>query len=155
MAGWTPPLLLKRIQIGIVCMIPSRVSILIPAYKFARYLPETIESVLEQDYPNFEVFISDDCSQDGSDEIIARYAARDTRIRTHVHSPNLGMVKNWNFCLDQARGEYIKFVFGDDKLASRQALSKLVRLLEMNPSATMAVSARRVIDANSSVIDLW
>src|SRR4029078_349231 len=103
-------------------MTSPLVSILIPTYDYGRYLPEAIESVLEQDYPNFEVLISDDASRDDSAKVIARYAAKDPRIRAHIQPANLGMVENWNWCLREARGEYIKFLFGDDKLASREAL---------------------------------
>src|ERR1035441_7330528 len=108
-------------------MALPRISVLIPTYNYARYLPEAIESVLEQDLRDLEVLISDDGSTDGSAEVIACYAAKDSRIRFQIHPANLGMVQNWNWCLSAARGEYIKFLFGDDKLASRQALRKLDR----------------------------
>ena len=136
-------------------MKSPRISVLIPTYNYARYLPEAIESVLEQDWRDLELLISDDGSTDGSREVIARYAAKDSRIRFQIHPTNLGMVQNWNWCLSEARGEYIKFLFGDDKLASRQALGKLLELLETNPSATLAASARYVLGEKSEVLDLW
>ena len=64
------------------------------------------------------------------------------------------MVANWNYCLSLARGEYVQFLFGDDKLADRQALAKMVRLLEANPSAVLAAAARNIIDDNSEVIEV-
>jgi glycosyltransferase involved in cell wall biosynthesis len=136
-------------------MTVPKVSVLIPTYNYARYLPEAIESILAQDFRNFELLISDDCSTDNSAEVIARYAARDSRIRFQIHSANLGMVQNWNWCLSQARGEYIKFIFGDDRLATRQALGGLIELLETNASAVLAVSARSVIDENSKIVEVW
>jgi glycosyltransferase involved in cell wall biosynthesis len=136
-------------------MTVPKISVLIPTYNYARYLPEAIESILAQDFRNFELLISDDCSTDNSAEVITRCAAADSRIRFHVHSKNLGMVENWNWCLSEARGEYIKYVFGDDKLANRQALGKLVELLEANTSTVLAVSARSVIDENSKVVEVW
>jgi glycosyltransferase involved in cell wall biosynthesis len=139
-------------------MVPvtiPKVSVLIPTYNYARYLPEAIESILAQDFRDFELLISDDCSKDNSAEVIARFAARDSRIRFQIHSKNLGMVENWNWCLSQARGEYIKYVFGDDKLTNRQALGRLVELLETNAAVVLAVSARAVIDANSIVAEVW
>ena len=129
-----------------------KVSVLIPTFNYARYLPEAIESVLEQDLRDFELLISDDCSSDNSAEVIARYAAKDHRIRVQIHPQNLGMVRNWNWCLSEARGPYAKFLFGDDRLASRSALSQLVGLLESNPSAIIASSPRFLIDENSNVI---
>ena len=132
-----------------------KISVLIPTHNYARYLAEAIESVLEQDWRDLELLISDDASTDGSAEVIAAYAAKDSRIRFQIHPTNLGMVPNWNWCLSEARGEYIKFLFGDDRLANRQALGKMLELLETNPSATLAASARYVIGEKSEVLDLW
>jgi len=101
------------------------------------------------------LLVSDDCSTDGSAELLRRYAAKDNRIRCHIHSTNLGMVQHWNWCLSQARGEYVKFLFGDDKLANPQALSTLLGLLEGNPSAVLAASPRYQIDEDSKIIELW
>jgi glycosyltransferase involved in cell wall biosynthesis len=136
-------------------MTSPKVSVLIPTYNYVRYLPEAIESVLEQDWRDLELLISDDGSTDGSREVIARYAAQDSRIRFQIHPTNLGMVRNWNWCLSEARGEYIKFLFGDDKLASRQALGKLLQVLETNASVALTASARYVIGENSEVLETW
>ena len=65
------------------------------------------------------------------------------------------MVNNWNYCLEQARGEYIKYVFGDDRLWHPQALSKMLALLERHPSATLAASARAILDEHSRVVNIW
>lgn len=131
------------------------VSVLLPTYHYARYLPEAIESVLAQDYPNLEIIISDDASPDGSADILRAYAARDPRIRAVAHEQNLGMVANWNWCLQQARGTYVKYLFGDDRLASPHAISRLVDLLESSPRASLAASARVLIDHDSRVTGVW
>lgn len=136
-------------------MTKPKISVLIPTYNYSRYLPEAIESVLRQDWQDFEILISDDASTDGSADIIARYAAIDRRIRFKVHPANLGMVQNWNWCLSEARGEYIKYLFGDDILASPKALRRLVELLESNSSAVLAASARYVIDESSEIVEVW
>jgi len=134
-------------------MTAPKVSVLIPTYNYARYLPEAIESVLEQDFRDFELLISDDCSTDNSAEVIARYAARDGRIRFQIHPKNLGMVENWNWCLSQARGEYIKFIFGDDKLLSPSAIGKMAALMESDPAISLVSTASKVIDARSTAIE--
>jgi hypothetical protein len=72
-----------------------------------------------------------------------------------VNAVNLGMVNNWNHCLQLARGEYIKFVFGDDKLLRPQALGRMAALLRDNPSATLAASARTILDEKSNVMEIW
>jgi glycosyltransferase involved in cell wall biosynthesis len=136
-------------------MSAPRISVLIPTYRYAGYLREALDSVLAQDFADFEVLVSDDCSGDGSAEILAEYAARDARVRAHVHPKNVGMVQNWNWCLRESRGEYVKFVFGDDMLARPDALGKLAALLDAHPAAALATSARSVIDEKSRVTDVW
>jgi dihydroneopterin aldolase len=129
-----------------------KISVLIPSYNNARYLPEAIESVLEQDFQDFELVVVDNCSQDGSQEAIRRFAARDNRIRFQANESNIGMVGNFNRCLSLAQGEYVQFLMSDDKLACRSALTRMVELIESEPSAILAACARLLIDADSNVI---
>jgi glycosyltransferase involved in cell wall biosynthesis len=136
-------------------MNPPKVSVLIPTYNYARYLAEAIESVLEQDFEDFELIIADDCSADNTAEVVRPFCVRDARVHFSVNSTNLGMVNNWNQCLAQARGEYIKFLFGDDKLIHRQALRKMLALMERYPSAVLAASARIILDEESNEVDIY
>src|SRR3954465_15469514 len=130
-------------------------SVLIPNFNYAQYLPEALESVLSQEFQDFELLISDDCSQDGSAKVIESYVSRDGRIRAKIHSSNLGMVENWNWCLAEARGEYIKFLLADDKLADSRALTQFVEMLDANPSASLAASARVVRWEESEKQEVW
>lgn len=132
-----------------------KVSVLIPTFKYARFLPEAIESVMAQDFKDFELIISDDASNDGSAEIIQGYVRRDPRVRAHIQERNLGMVANWNWCLSQASGLYVKFLFGDDRLNSPQALGRMALMLDLNPQATLAASARLILDEDSNAIEIW
>jgi len=135
--------------------MPCTLSVLIPTYNYGRYLPEAIDSVLGQDFTDFELLVSDDASTDDSTAVISHYAAKDPRVRFQLHPANLGMVANWNWCLQHARGDYVKYLFGDDCLASRHSLGRMVALLENNPGATMAATGRLVLDENSAVTGLW
>jgi len=132
-----------------------KISVLIPTYNYARFLPEAIESVLAQDFQDFELLVVDDASSDNTAEVVRPFCARDARVRFAVNSSNLGMVNNWNQCLEQARGEYIKFLFGDDKLFHPQALSKLLALMSAHPSAALAASARAILDEKSNPVDVY
>lgn len=89
-------------------------SVAIPAYRGARHLPATIESVLVQGFGDFELIIVDDHSPDDTAEIVARYA--DPRIRYLRNERNLGAQGSWNRCLDEARGTYFKLLPQDDVL---------------------------------------
>lgn len=131
------------------------ISVLMPTYNYASYLPEAIASVLAQDFQDFELLIVDDASADNTAGAVKTFCGRDARIKFAVNPANLGMVNNWNHCLKEARGKYIKFLFGDDKLSDPQALTKLITLLRNNPSATLAASARAILDEKSNVIDIW
>jgi glycosyltransferase involved in cell wall biosynthesis len=134
---------------------PPAISVLIPTYGFARFLPQAIESVLSQSFRDIEVIVSDDASADGSAEVVRRYAATDPRIRPHVHGRNVGMVANWNWCLAQAQGRYVKYVFGDDFLAHPDALRRLWELMEGNSAAALAASARAVVDETGRPMEIW
>ncbi|MGP8200420.1 MAG: glycosyltransferase family 2 protein [Limisphaerales bacterium] len=136
-------------------MNPPKISVLIPTYNYARFLPEAIESVLAQDFADFELLIVDDCSADNTAAVVQPFCARDARVRFSVNAANLGLANNWNHCLDQARGEYIKFLFGDDKLCHSQALGKMIALLERHSSATLAAAARVILDEKSKVVDVY
>ncbi len=124
-----------------------KVSVLIPTYNYARYLPEAIESVLSQSFTDFELIILDDHSTDETAEILARYAAQDGRISFKINPHNLGMVSNWNKCLGEAAGEYVKYLFADDLLCSADALRLMVTALDEEPAASMVASARSIIDS--------
>lgn len=124
-----------------------KVSVLIPTYNYAAYLPEAIESVLSQSYTDFELLVIDDRSADETAGILAGYAKGDPRISFRVNPRNLGMVENWNLCLRLAAGEYVKYLFADDLLCSPEALRLMVEALDENPAAALVASARRIIDS--------
>lgn len=135
-------------------MNAPKVSVLIPTYNYARYLPEAIESVLAQTLTDFELLIVDDRSTDNTAEVVQPFLT-DKRVRFAVNELNLGMVNNWNQCLARASGDYIKFLFGDDKLCDARCLEEMVKMMEANPSATLAAAARVIFDDESRPVNLW
>lgn len=91
----------------------ARFSFIIPVYNVEPYLSECLDSVLSQDFEDFEVCVVDDGSSDGSSLICDEYAARDRRIKL-CHQENGGVSVARNRALDMATGEYIWFVDSDD-----------------------------------------
>ncbi|MHC6176478.1 bifunctional glycosyltransferase/CDP-glycerol:glycerophosphate glycerophosphotransferase [Glutamicibacter sp. X7] len=91
------------------------ISIVVPVYNVQRYIGMTIESVLEQEYENFELILIDDGSTDESGAICDEYAARDERLRVS-HVPNAGVSAARNTGIALAKGEYLAFIDGDDLL---------------------------------------
>lgn len=89
------------------------ISVIVPVYNTAKYLPECIESILGQTFTDFELIIIDDHSTDSSPAICSRYAAKDSRVSIHVN-PGKGVASARNFGITQARGQYVVFVDSDD-----------------------------------------
>ena len=129
-----------------------KVTVCIPTYNYGNFIGETIESVLMQNWTEYELLVIDDCSSDDTASVVEGYARKDSRIRFIVNAQNRGMVQNWNHCMELARGEYIKFVFGDDLLASPDALGRMTEALDREPSVSLVGSARNLVDAHSVVI---
>lgn len=90
------------------------ITVCIPTYNGARYLRECLDSVLAQTFTDFEILIVDDCSSDDTVSIAREYASRYSCIRVVVNGQNLGLVGNWNRCVELVQGEWVKFVFQDD-----------------------------------------
>lgn len=90
------------------------ISICIPTYNGEKYLKECLDTVLSQSYENIEIIIVDDCSTDKTISIVEEYIQKEDRIKLFKNQLNLGLVGNWNKCLELAKGEWIKFVFQDD-----------------------------------------
>jgi len=92
------------------------ISVCVPAYNGARFLDGCLASIRRQTVEALDILVIDDGSTDDSPAIAARHAQRDPRVRLVRNPSNLGLVGNWNACLEQARGEWIKFVFQDDEI---------------------------------------
>jgi teichuronic acid biosynthesis glycosyltransferase TuaG len=95
-------------------MIKAFVSIITPCYNSVDYIAETIESVIAQTYKNWEMIVIDDCSTDGSYEIILSYAEKDRRIRFYRMKKNGGAAKARNKAIEISNGEYLAFLDSDD-----------------------------------------
>ena len=115
---------------------PPKVSIAIPVYRGEAYLAETIDSVLCQSFDDFELIICDDCSDDRSLAIARSFS--DSRMRILQNERNLGFGGNWNRCLAEARGEYIKILPQDD-LLHRDCLRRQVGVLDDDHLAEVAL----------------
>lgn len=93
-----------------------RVSILIPVYNRADCIEATLACALGQTVTDLEVVVVDNCSSDGSWELIQAVAARDPRVRAFRNDSNIGPVRNWLRCVQEARGEFGKILWSDDLL---------------------------------------
>ena len=127
----------------------SPISICIPTYNGEKYLAECLDSVGAQTYTDFEALVVDDCSSDTTVEIASDYASRDKRFSVLCNEKNLGLVGNWNRCVELAEGEWIKFVFQDDLIAP----TCLERMLQAGASGYPLVFCRRAFSFEEGTAD--
>ncbi len=93
-----------------------RFTVIIPQKDRAEYIGSTLRTCMIQDYPNFEIIVSDDCSEDNSIEVIQSLANQDNRIKLFAHKSHLGMRDNFEFALSQVKPGYVLALGGDDGL---------------------------------------
>ncbi len=120
-----------------------RVSVCVPCLNTARYLEQRLDTILAQTFGSFEVVIGDSYSDDGSWEIIERYAARDPRVRA-MRIPREGVYPGINRCIEAARGEMIYLAMSDDTMEPR-CLERMVDALDRHPGCGMAHCCLTVI----------
>lgn len=98
---------------GKILQQDKKISVIIPVYNIAKYLPRCLDSVINQTYKNLEIIVVDDGSTDNSREIIEKYVEKDSRI-IKIFKDNSGVSDTRNKGIDIATGDYIGFVDGDD-----------------------------------------
>lgn len=97
-------------------MEKGKISVCIPVYNGEMYLSETLESVLQQTFSNFEILIQDNNSSDKTSEIIETYIKKDSRIKLERNEKVTSMARNWNIVVNRASGEYVLLLSADDLL---------------------------------------
>ena len=109
-----------------------KVSIIMPVYNSEKYVSDAIESVLAQDYNNFELICVNDGSTDNSLNILRKFEAKDPRIKVYTKD-NGGISSTRNYGIKKATGEYISFIDNDDQY-KRNLLSDNIKIMEENKS---------------------
>lgn len=118
------------------------ISVIIPVYNVAQYLPECMNSILNQDHRNLEVILIDDGSKDDSGEICDHYAAADSRVKV-IHQQNGGAAAAKNAGLRIATGDYLSFVDADDYLEP-DVYGYMVKALEESGADAIHCNFREV-----------
>ncbi|HED12515.1 MAG TPA: glycosyltransferase family 2 protein [Gammaproteobacteria bacterium] len=127
------------------------VSIGIPTYNRANgNLLKVVERALAQTYQNVEVIVSDNCSSDHTQELVQ--SIEDPRVRYFRQETNIGPNNNFNFCLNQARGEYF-LLFHDDDMIDHDFVETCISSLEPGQSVGAIFTGVRIIDENDSVLE--
>jgi hypothetical protein len=114
-----------------VSSVTPTVSFIVPCYRLAHLLKQCIDSILSQDYGDFEVLIMDDCSPDDTPAVARAFA--DPRVIYVRNEPNLGHLRNYNKGIGLARGKYVWLISADDYLRTPYVLRRYVEAMDRNP----------------------
>jgi glycosyltransferase involved in cell wall biosynthesis len=126
------------------------VSVCIPLYNAAPFLPETIEHLLAQTYTNLDLVIVDNCSTDGSAEIAEKYAAADPRVRLVRNRYNIGYAGNLDKAASLARGDVMMIHCADDT-AEPTAVERMVAIFtrpDVNPNHTIVITDAYIMESD-------
>jgi glycosyltransferase involved in cell wall biosynthesis len=126
-----------------------KVSVVMSSYNHEAFVARAIESVIEQEFEDWEFVIRDDASQDQTAQIVAAYD--DKRIRFLGSGLHLGAAESLNQCIARARGEYIAVINSDDIFLPHR-LAVQLPLLEQNVKIGASFSVPQIIDEQSQVM---
>lgn len=133
------------------------VSVCVPTYNGARFLNEALLSVNSQTYQFIEIIVSDDQSSDDTLKIVTDFTAISKfPVKIYHHTPN-GIAENWNHCIQNSNGEYIKFLFQDDVLTPA-CIEKMVSALHEYDNVALIASKRNIIvqeDTDKAYAEHW
>ncbi|HET6848292.1 MAG TPA: glycosyltransferase [Gaiellales bacterium] len=133
-------------------MSAPRVTVAIPTRNRAAFLREAIASALAQTFDDIEVLVCDNASEDDTAAVVGSFA--DPRLRYERNDRDLGMVGNWNRCIELARGELIANL-ADDDLMTPDRLARQVAIFDADPEAAVVHGDAEMIDATGHAIGSW
>lgn len=121
----------------------KKVSVIVPNYNNEKYLKECIESILQQDYPDLEVIVVDDCSTDHSKQVIEQLQQKyeGDIIRAVFLEKNEGVSHARNVGMTMAQGRYLTFLDADDYMADRSKLSNEIQMISQRGTKTQPLAA--------------
>jgi glycosyltransferase involved in cell wall biosynthesis len=127
------------------------VSIVITSYNRAHWIYKAVESALSQDYPNFEIIISDNNSTDNTGEVLFKYLSN-PRVKYSKNDRNIGMFGNFKKATELANGEYITYISSDDYLINNSFVSEAMQLFQSHKNIVVVYEKEQVLDYNTNKI---
>ena len=131
----------------------SKISIGLPVYNGERFLRSKIDSILNQTYTNFELIISDNCSNDETQKICEEYIKKDNRIKYHRQEKNFGVTWNFEFVLEKSNGDYFMWTGVDDILLP-EFIEKNIIVLEENKECVASISKINSYQPDDEIIQI-
>src|SRR5690554_2979388 len=118
-------------------MTDPTISVMVPCYNARGFLAECLDSIIAQGRDDMQIVISDDCSTDGTQEVLRQYEARyPCLIRAFYNPQNLGITRNCNQALMACKGRYISLFAGDDVMLPGK-FDMQISFLDANPDIVM------------------
>lgn len=133
-------------------MIKDLISIVLPIYNGEKYMKQSIDSIIDQTYKNWELIIIDDCSTDNTANIAKEYLKKDSRIKYYKNEVNIRLPKTLNRGFSIAKGEYLTWT-SDDNLFKKNALEKMYNALKLNNQAEFVYASCEIIDEYGRNVD--
>jgi len=130
-----------------------RITIGLPVYNGERYLRASIDSILDQTFPDFELIISDNASTDSTPDLCRHYAARDPRVRYHRQDRNRGGFWNHYHVIELARSDFFMWAAHDD-VREPEYLAACIEVLDAQPEVVLCYCATVNIDENAVELDV-
>lgn len=127
------------------------ISVIMPAYNAERTLADAIESILSQNFRDFELIVVDDGSTDNTATLLKQYAQSDARIVILTNTPNQGISRSRNRALKAARGDYIACLDSDD-VAEPSRLTAQLEYMTQHPDCVLLGSDLTIIDEASTIV---
>lgn len=127
------------------------VSIVLPSYNGEKYIRESIDSVLAQTFPDWELILVDDCSTDGTGAVMDAYAAKESRIKVIHNKSNQRLPQSLNIGFRKARGKYLTWTSDDNRYLPK-AMKVMARVLDEDAAIPMVSCDMEYIDAEGRVI---
>lgn len=123
-----------------------KISVVMAVHNGSAYLAAAIDSILAQDFADFELVVVDDASSDGTPEILSAFARTTSKIRLLRNDENLGLTRSLNIALKEARGSYVARLDADD-LCRPGRFARQFSFMESRPAVIISGSGYRIIDA--------
>lgn len=114
------------------------ISVIMPCYNQAPYMPDALQSLLDQDYPHWECIMVNDGSTDNTEEIAMQWVNADDRFK-YFYKPNSGVCETRNYAIKQAIGKYLIPLDGDDKI-SPTYFTEAIDIFEKDPAVKLIYS---------------
>jgi len=128
------------------------VSIGIPTLNRAdSFFKDALISAQNQDYSNLEIIVSDNCSNDGTQELMERIKSEDNRVKYHRHNERVSLNDNFNYCLNKASGKYF-LLLHDDDLIDNDHISSCIKGLNSNKEVGIIRTGVRVINPEGQTL---